>query len=452
MKTVYMHQVYMDAVSDMKNLEQHYSEMAQKGWLIDKIGLFTHRYRAAEPCKKHFFVDFLPQITAFDYPENEDAQDYRLICKKAGWDFIAANKQFHVFCADIENPVPIPIHIDNSIHAKIYIKACRKYELPFLIYALLMFWLYSPLGKGAELFLSNIYLYMTIGYSLFSIGYLWTLGHVIYWYIRTRKSSKNNLPMPIVNRQLAKLRNKTLLAGAIAFIACTIIGIVLEVIGGMPVVFILIMAMPVSAFGVGLLIRRQIDTKRRTRAGNIGLAVTVIIVMEIFFIGGTVFAIMNIPFTLNSDSLGNRPALTLKDVGVTSEPNHSTTSVKGTIAVPVDYVYWESGSGGTVNTQVYRSVSKTLSRWLYEHLAEEFTEQFTRRLDDMNYLQESIVVLSPNEAAIWGAEKGIAFNYANSNAVEVLLWNDKTILRLSAESMNMEVDTVNQAVLNLWGG
>jgi len=258
--------------------------------------------------------------------------------------------------------------------------------------------------------------------------------------------------MPIVNRRLAKLRNKTLLAGAIAFIACTIIGIVLEVIGGIPVVFILIMAMPVSAFGVGLLIRRQIDTKRRTRAGNIGLAVTVIIIMEIFFIGGTVFAIMNIPFTLNSDSLGNRPALTLNDVGVTSEPNHSTTSVKGTIAVPVDYVYWESGSGGTVNTQVYRSVNKTLSRWLYEHLAEEFTEQFTRRLDDMNYLQESIVVLSPNEAAIWGAEKGIAFNYANSNAVEVLLWNDKTILRLSAESMNMDVDTVNQAVLNLWGG
>lgn len=451
MKTVYMHQVYMGAVSDMKNLEQHYSEMAEKGWLIDKIGLFTHRYRAVEPCKKRFFVDFLPQIAAFDYPENENAQDYRLICEKSGWDFIAANKQFHVFCANAENPAPIPIHTDKSIHAKIYLKACRKYELPFLLYALVMFWLFSPLGKGAELFLSNIYLFMTIGYSLFSIGYIWTLGYVISWYIRTKKSAKNNLPMPIVNRRLAKLRNKTLLGGAIALLACMIIGVALDVIGGMSAVFLLVMVMPLSAFGVGLWIRRQIDTKRRTRAGNIGLTVAVLIVMEIVIIGGTVFAIMNIPFTFNSDSLGNRPALTLNDVGVTTEPNHSSTRVKGTIAVPVDYEYWESGSGGTVNTQVYRSVSKTLSRWLYEQLTEEFTEQFTRRLDDMNYIQESIVVLSSDEAAYWGAEKGIAFNYANSNAVEVLLWNEKSILRLTAESMNMDLDTVSQAVQNLWG-
>jgi len=177
MKTVYMHQLYMGTVGDMKNLEQHYSDMASKGWLIDKIGLFTHRYRAVEPCKVHFFVDFLPQITAFDYPENEDAQDYRRICEDAGWNFIAANKQFHVFCADDKNPTPIPIHTDNSIHAKIYLRASRKYELPWLLYAVLMFCLFSPLSRGINLLLSNILLFMTIGYSLFLIGYTQYLFH-----------------------------------------------------------------------------------------------------------------------------------------------------------------------------------------------------------------------------------------------------------------------------------
>ena len=113
MKNSYMRQVYMGTIGDMKTLEQHFAEMAAKGWMIDKIGLFAHRYYAIEPCEKRFFVDFLPQITAFDYPENEDAQEYRRICEESGWRFIAANKQFHIFCADGDNPAPVPIHTDN---------------------------------------------------------------------------------------------------------------------------------------------------------------------------------------------------------------------------------------------------------------------------------------------------------------------------------------------------
>jgi hypothetical protein len=452
MKSAYMRQVYMGTVGDMKNLEQHYADMAEKGWMINKVGLFTHRYRAAEPCKKRFFVDFLPQITAFDYPENEDAQDYRRICEESGWTFVAANKQFHVFCAGGENNAPIPIHTDNSIHARIYLKASKKYELPWILCAALMFCLSSLLGRGVELFLSNILLFMALGCCCFSIGYIWTAGFIIRWYIRTRKSAKNGLPMPTVNRHFAELRNRVFAAGTVAFLLCAVIGAALETIGGMPAVFMLALLMPFSAFGVGLWIRRQIDTKRRTRAGNIGLAAAVAIIMEIVFIGGMSFAIMNIPFALDSGSLGGRPALALSDAGVAAEQGYSSarTRVKGTIAVPVDYEHWESAGGGRVRTQVYRSAGKTLARWLYEHLAEEFAGQFAYRLDDLGYSQEPIIVLSSDEAAYWGAEKGMAFNYENSSAVEVLLLNNKTILRISAESANMDAGTVRQAVQRLW--
>ena len=84
MKASYLRQMYMGTVGDMKTLEQHFSSMAEKGWMIDKVGSFAHRFRAIEPGKKRFFVDFLPQITAFDYPENEDALDYRSYCEKSG--------------------------------------------------------------------------------------------------------------------------------------------------------------------------------------------------------------------------------------------------------------------------------------------------------------------------------------------------------------------------------
>jgi heme/copper-type cytochrome/quinol oxidase subunit 4 len=315
MKSTTLRQVYIGTIGDMKNLEQHYSDMAAKGWMIDKIGSLTHRYRAIEPSKRCFFVDLLPQITAFDYPENENAQEYRRICEESGWSFIAANKQFHVFCADGENDSPIPIHTDHGIHAKIYLKACRKYELPAFLFILFFLWFLSPMGNGAEVFLSNILLYQAIGYFCFLPGYVWTFASVIRWYLRTRESAKNDLPMPVVRRRVAKLRNYTLLAGFALFLICTILGVVLEIAGGMSVTIGLIVLIPLLALGVGFWIRKQIDTRRRTRAGNIGLTVAALIIMEIIILGGTVWAIMNMPFSADAESRGSRPALTLKAVG-----------------------------------------------------------------------------------------------------------------------------------------
>ena len=447
MKTSYTHQIYMGTLGDMKNLEQHYSDMAEKGWMIDKIGAFTHRYRAVEPGKKRFFVDFLPQITAFDYPENEDAQDYRRICEESGWNFIAANKQFHIFCADGETPAPVPIHTDNSVQAKIYLRACRKYELPMLLVAILMLWFFSPMGRGVELFLSNILLFTAIGYFCFLIGFAWTFGFVGQWYIRTKNSAKRNLPMPRVNRRLANIRSKVFAAGAVAYLACIITGVVLEVIGGMPLEIGLIAIAPLLAVFVGLGIRRRIDTKKRTRAGNIRLTVIVLVVMEIFLIGGTALAVMRMPFSHNADSLGNRPALTVKDVGATAPASRSDIRVNGTPVVPVDYEYWESSREGSVRTQIHCSVNITLTKLLYDSFAKDFERQFSYALADT---PDSIAVLTSDEAAFWGAENGMALDLANNTDIELLLRNGKTILRISASGNNMNLETVIKAVQRLW--
>jgi len=229
-----------------------------------------------------------------------------------------------------------------------------------------------------------------------------------------------------------------------------ITGVVLEIIGGMPIIIGLIGLIPLSAVGVGFWIRRQIDTKRRTRGGNIGLTVAALIITEIVLIGVTVYAVASIQFTPNSDSPGDRPALTLSDVGVTAEPNYSGTRVEGTIAVPVNYNHWESGGGGNTDTHIYCAINKTLARWLYEHFTEQLYKQFSYRFDDYDYLHESFVALSSDEAAYWGASSGVAYNYANSDTVELLLLKDKTILRITAESMNMDSETIRQAVLKLW--
>jgi hypothetical protein len=437
----------MSIIADLKNLEHHFSARAEQGWMIDKIGIFTHRYRAVEPCKKRFFVDLLPQITMFDYPENEDAQDYRAICEASGWTFVTANKQFHVFCADHDAPAPVPIHTDNRIQARIYLKACRKYELPYFFIALIMLSLLSPLTRGTDVFLSNMMLFLMIGYLLFLIGYVWTFGFMIRWYARMRASVKKGLPMPAVGRRSAAYRNTCFLAGIIAFFVCWIMGVSLEIAHGMSAAILPIILMPFSGLAVGLWVRRQIDTNRRGRKENMILFIAAAVVLEVVVLGTLVFAAHRLiasPF--RSDSLDGRPALTLRDAGVTAPPDSTYTRVKGTIAVPVNYEYWEYHQQGNTVTEVTRSVSASLTRSLYHRAARDFTRKFSAPPG----WAKQITDLEGDEAAFWGAEEGMAFFFDGSEAIDLLLLNGKTILRLSFYSKNMNMESAVQAVRGLW--
>ncbi len=305
------------------------------------------------------------------------------------------------------------------------------------------------MGRGVELFLSNMLFFIAIGYVCISIGLIWTFGFIIQWYIRTKKSAKHSLPLPHVNRSLAKIRNTVYAGGIIACFACILIGVVLEILGGMPPQLGLMMFIPFLAVFVGLWIRRQVDTKKRTRIGNIKLTVVVLVVMTLVLAGGTALAFMEIPFLRNTDSLGDRPALTLSDVGVSAPARYSDIIVGGTPAVPVDYEYWAwtAPGDGSVRTHICSSVNTTLTVWLYDYWAEDFAREFRYALAET---PASIGGLTSDEAAFWGAETGMTLHDASSTGIELLLRNGKTVLRISASGTNMRLESVQQAVQKLW--
>ena len=444
MKNNYMHQLDTFTIGDIKTLEHRFSRMAEQGWMIDKIG-FRLRYRAIDPCNKCFFVDLLPQITAFDYPENEDAQDYRSICEESGWTFVAASRKLHVFCADRDNNTPIPIHTDNALQAKMYLKTCRKNELLVLLYALVMLYFSFPARNGVDLFLSNISLFMTIGYCFLLTGVIWTVGFVLRWYIRTMKSAKYSLPLPKVNYRLSRLRSKVLLAGFIAFIVCVILGIAFEILGGMPIVILTAIIGPLSAFAVGLWIRRQIDTKRRTRTANIKFSIITIAVLELVLLSVLVFILPG-PILLRSDTLDNRPVLSLNDVGIAETPDNFNTRIKGTFAVPVDYEYWEINRQGRTQTHVYSTISKALTRLLYD----QFTVKRAEQLQIYFSTTSRLTIMTADEAAFWGAQEGVAQFFPADNTAEFLFLNGKTMLSISVSADNMDLEIVRQGVKNLW--
>ena len=81
--------------------------MAERGWLLEKIGAFTWRYRRIQPKKLAFSVCYFPQASMYA-PQPSDGQNmFYDLCAHTGWTLAASSGQMQVFYNERENPVPI---------------------------------------------------------------------------------------------------------------------------------------------------------------------------------------------------------------------------------------------------------------------------------------------------------------------------------------------------------
>ncbi len=104
---------------DRTGTERHLERMAEKGWLLDRIGQFFWTYRRIEPRKLSFSVCYFPKASQFDPEPSEEQQTFYDFCEHSGWVLAASNAQLQVFCNERENPVPIetdPVLEVESIH------------------------------------------------------------------------------------------------------------------------------------------------------------------------------------------------------------------------------------------------------------------------------------------------------------------------------------------------
>ena len=117
-------------------LEDHFTKMAKKGWLIESISNFYWTYRKIEPKNLHFCVTYYPRASDFDPEPSEEQQTFHDFCAHTGWQLCCTWHQMQVFYNEKENPVPLetdPVMEVETLH-----KACKKNFLPsyFLLLAL----------------------------------------------------------------------------------------------------------------------------------------------------------------------------------------------------------------------------------------------------------------------------------------------------------------------------
>lgn len=133
---------------DRSGLERRLARMAEKGWLLEKIGTSLWTYRRIPPRKLTFCVYWFPTASAFDPEPSEEQRTFYDFCQHTGWVLAASYGQMQVFYNEAEDPTPIetdPMTAVDAIH-----RAVKRTTLPIQLVLLVM-----ALVNGA-LFISRL--------------------------------------------------------------------------------------------------------------------------------------------------------------------------------------------------------------------------------------------------------------------------------------------------------
>ena len=178
-------------------LEDHFTKMAKKGWLIESISNFYWTYRRIEPKDLHFCVTYYPRASDFDPAPSEEQQTFHDFCAHTGWQHTCTWHQMQVFYNEKENPVPLetdPVMEVETLH-----KACKKSFLPsyFLLLALglLMggYFVARIFADPIGLLSDPSHLMTGTAYVCMAIISIRELLSYFLWYARAKRAAQNGI-------------------------------------------------------------------------------------------------------------------------------------------------------------------------------------------------------------------------------------------------------------------
>ncbi|MCI9403067.1 MAG: DUF2812 domain-containing protein [Oscillospiraceae bacterium] len=171
---------------DRTGMERHLAEMAEKGWLLEKIGQFLWTYKAIEPKRLTFSVTYFPAASQFDPRPSEEQETFYDFCAHTGWVLAAANAQMQIFYNEGLEPIPIgtdPVQEVALIHRTMK-KSFLPAQLLLLAVGLLNGWMFlSELRRDLIGTLSNTSrLFSVFCFILVILLAAAELGTYFYWH------------------------------------------------------------------------------------------------------------------------------------------------------------------------------------------------------------------------------------------------------------------------------
>ena len=121
-------------IFDYRGVEAHLSQMAARGWRLEKIGPWFWTYRRAEPAQVAYAVTYLPSVSQFSPEPSADRENLEELCAAAGWEPVAEWVQMQIFAN--QRPDPVPLETEESVRLEIIHRSMKKNFLPWNVVAL----------------------------------------------------------------------------------------------------------------------------------------------------------------------------------------------------------------------------------------------------------------------------------------------------------------------------
>jgi len=176
---------------DKTGIEKHLEQMAEEGWLLEKMSAFRWTYRRIEPKKIHFSVSYYATVTDFEPEPTEQQQAFNEFCEHSGWKLATQTVQMQVFYNENENPVPIetdPMLEIENIHISVKKTVLVTYFLMlFLGFIMGASFISTMLGDPILLLSSSIRLFTGIW---FIVALVYSLTELITYFTWRRKAKK----------------------------------------------------------------------------------------------------------------------------------------------------------------------------------------------------------------------------------------------------------------------
>ena len=113
------------SIYDSTAVQRHLEEMAAKGWMIRKLGMYLCQYERIEPRQLHFAVVCLPKASPYDPVPTPGQQLLEEYATADGWKLEAQQDAMLLFSND--RPDPVPMETDRFPEPTQYIPQVAAY-------------------------------------------------------------------------------------------------------------------------------------------------------------------------------------------------------------------------------------------------------------------------------------------------------------------------------------
>jgi hypothetical protein len=420
---------------DYKAIETYLEEMAEKGWMLEKVGRMTAKFRAIEPQKLKFYVDVFKEGGPLTPEKTKEAEEYRRLCQESGWTFITSQDYLQFFYTDADKD-PVPIQTDEVLEQKIVETTIWRGELLsifiFSIIAVMALVRYFPIKHNNLLSFSGV-----AGTFLFPILCLLMLASTIYgffWILKAKRNIKRGLPLEkptlkSAQRRIIAFHGPALTIGMIFILA--LIGDAFS----MPRIVGLSLLGPVIGAGIGLGLRYFIKKKAAERKDSV-LYVTLAFIAVILFLAIANSLLINRPVNNanREDAIPEGyPVVRMEELLeesnqgrlVSREFNPGISPI-----TPKHYNYWETrdinGKTEGIRINYYKTIKPYFAEIIFNGVTEELEKGFKYK---GKYLFTKTIITDDEMKNLWNVDN-LALTEERD---EIIVQKGNTVVHISGD-------------------